>query len=110
MGNVERGDLEAEEILARAVALFGYSLEELFGDQRHKHLMRRRQATLYVLRALTDLSYPELGVLVQKDHSTVMNAVQKVSSEKANGGGMTYHLAERLLEVCNATPQFVEFY
>jgi len=109
VGDVEPGELEAEEIIRRASELFLYTREELFGRGMTRHLVRRRQALFYALRELTDMSYPCLARLTGFDHSTIMHAVVKVRKEMEMGG-VTAVVARRLLTALEAIPVSVEFY
>ena len=40
--------------------------------------MLARQVAMYLCRELTDLSLPQIGNLFERDHSTVLHAVDKV--------------------------------
>jgi hypothetical protein len=45
-----------------------------------------RQIACYVLRSTTKLSYPEIGKMLNKDHSTVIHAYNLIASRVAVGG------------------------
>ena len=52
---------------------------ELKGTRRHKHIVRARQISMYLIRKLMGISFPELGrIFGGKDHSTVLYAVNKI--------------------------------
>ena len=64
--------------------MFGYELEELKGKRRHRSLVQARQISMYVVRELTDLSYPAIArEFGGRDHTTVMHAVEKVVKQMA---------------------------
>jgi chromosomal replication initiator protein len=64
--------------------MFGYDLEELKGKRRHRSLVQARQISMYVVRELTDLSYPAIArEFGGRDHTTVMHAVEKVGKQMA---------------------------
>jgi chromosomal replication initiator protein len=64
--------------------MFGYELEELKGKRRHRSLVQARQISMYVVRELTDLSYPAIArEFGGRDHTTVMHAVEKVGKQMA---------------------------
>jgi len=64
--------------------MFGYDVEELKGKRRHRSLVQARQISMYVVRELTDLSYPAIArVFGGRDHTTVMHAVAKVGKQMA---------------------------
>lgn len=52
---------------------------ELRGARRLKHIVRARQISMYLIRKLMGISFPELGrIFGGKDHSTVLYAVNKI--------------------------------
>jgi len=54
-------------------------IEEILGRKRTKELVLPRQITMYLLRALCDLSFPEIGrEMGGKDHSTIMHGCEKI--------------------------------
>jgi chromosomal replication initiator protein len=68
-------------ILDATATTFGFSLEELRGKSRRRPLVTARQVGMYVCRELTDYSYPAIGrQFGNRDHTTVMHAVEKVST------------------------------
>ena len=71
--------------MAEAVAAqYRVTLEELFGRRRTRHVSVARAAFWAELRKI-DLSYPAIGELVSRDHSTIMSAVKMLQS--VQGGG-----------------------
>jgi chromosomal replication initiation ATPase DnaA len=103
------GEELAEEIILRACEVFKIPREELLGWTRSRYLIRRRHALFYVLRTLTGLSYPEIGQVVDFDHTTVLYAYKKVRREMEAGGRSAVQ-ARKLLAAFNAEPESVEFF
>lgn len=68
-------------ILETTSEIFGFSVEELKGKSRRRPLVTARQVAMYVVRELTDLSYPAIArEFGGRDHTTVMHAVEKVAN------------------------------
>ncbi|MDF1596674.1 MAG: chromosomal replication initiator protein DnaA [Acidimicrobiia bacterium] len=70
--------LTADQIMDRAAAAFGFSAVDLRAKSRRQPLVLSRQVAMYLCRELTDLSLPQIGNLFNRDHSTVLHAVDKV--------------------------------
>ncbi len=69
-------------ILDAACKLFDFPLEDLCGPARKRPLVDARQIAMYVMRELTDLSYPSIGEQFGgRDHTTVLHAVQKITGQ-----------------------------
>jgi len=69
-------------VLETASKLFDFPLEDLCGPARKRPLVDARQITMYVMRELTELSYPSIGEQFGgRDHTTVLHAVQKITGQ-----------------------------
>ncbi len=68
-------------ILEHTSAMFHFSVEEIKGKSRRRPLVTARQVAMYVMRELTDLSYPAIAhEFGGRDHTTVIHAVDKVKA------------------------------
>ena len=80
----EARPITPDVILDATSEMFGYDIDELKGKRRHRSLVQARQISMYVVRELTDLSYPAIArVFGGRDHTTVMHAVDKVGKQMA---------------------------
>ncbi len=72
--------LTMPDILAKVAQHFGVDPDAVRGKGRRKELVVPRQVAMYLIRELTTHSFPEIGrFFTDRDHSTVMYAVQKVT-------------------------------
>ena len=61
--------------------MFGFGVDELKGKSRRKPLVTARQIGMFVMRELTDLSYPAIArEFGGRDHTTVIHAVEKITA------------------------------
>jgi len=66
-------------ILDETSLKFGFSVEEIQGGSRRRPLVNARQIAMYVMRQLTELSYPAIArEFGGRDHTTVIHAVDKI--------------------------------
>jgi chromosomal replication initiator protein len=69
-------------ILDMTSKTFGFSIEELCGPNRRRPLVTARQIAMYVMRELTDFSYPAIArEFGGRDHTTVIHAVEKIGNQ-----------------------------
>ena len=69
-------------ILIAVADTYGLTVEELVGPRRARPLVTARHVAMYLIRSLTDYSYPSIGkVFGGRDHSTVISAVDKISAQ-----------------------------
>lgn len=83
---------------------FQVKTSELKSKRRHKALTLPRQVAMYLSRKFTKTSYPEIGEKFGgKDHTTVIHAVRKITSERKKNMDIIVHLdaLERVLERLN---------
>lgn len=66
------------DVLARVCKARGVALTTLKSKNRHASVVRARQEAMYLLRTHTPLSYPEIGRLLNRDHTTCMYGAEMV--------------------------------
>ena len=69
-------------IMDEAAAQFGFTIEEIMQSKhRQRPLVTARQIAMYVMRELTELSYPNIArEFGGRDHTTVIHAVEKIGA------------------------------
>jgi len=69
-------------ILAATALNYGFSVEAICGPSRTRPLVTARQVAMYLVRELTDYSYPAIArVFGGRDHTTVIHAVDKITTQ-----------------------------
>ena len=70
----------ADQILEATARAFDLSIDQICGPSRRRPLVAARQTAMYLFRALTDSSYPQIAVVFGgRDHTTVMHAQKKIA-------------------------------
>jgi chromosomal replication initiator protein len=71
--------IHPQRIIEVVAEYYKYPVEALRGKSRQRPLVIARQVAMYVMRELTDLSYPAIArEFGGRDHTTVIHAVEKV--------------------------------
>ena len=86
--------ISAATIMAATAEYFDTTVEELRGPGKTRALAQSRQIAMYLCRELTDLSLPKIGQAFGRDHTTVMYAQRKISSELAERREVFDHVKE----------------
>ena len=78
---VVRGDKpDVEQIIKAVGEQMQVKPQDIKGDRRQQGIARARQVAMFLTRRITGLSYPAIGEKFGgKDHSTVINAEQRIS-------------------------------
>ena len=75
----ENKPITATEILKLVSAHYGIKVSDLKSKSNARPIAYPRQVAMFICKALTDLSYPEIGKLFNnKHHSTVIYSVEKI--------------------------------
>ena len=75
-------EITADLILEETAKMFGWTVDDLCGKSRRRPLVTARQIGMYVMRELTDFSYPRIAeAFGGRDHTTVMYAVEKIKHQ-----------------------------
>lgn len=91
--------LDCDQIIKSCADSFRVSVADVKGQSRTQQIARARQSAMYLSRNLLNLSYPEIGRHFGRDHSTVMSAVRRVStnmSKDADYRRIVEHLEREL--------------
>jgi chromosomal replication initiator protein len=68
-------------ILEETAKFYGFTVEEIISKHRQRPLVTARQVAMYVMRELTELSYPNIArEFGGRDHTTVIHAVEKIGA------------------------------
>lgn len=79
----ENRPITANEILKVVSSHYGIKVTELKSKSNARTIAYPRQIAMFLCKALTDLSYPEIGkVFNNKHHSTVIYSVEKIEKLK----------------------------
>lgn len=82
-------------IMGQITDYFGVTLEQLCSADRSRVLVEARQIAMYLCRELTDLSLPKIGqAFGGRDHTTVMHANRKISSQMTMKREVYNHVTE----------------
>jgi len=85
-------------ILEKVSERYGFTVEEITGKSRRRPLVTARQVAMYVVRELTELSYPAIGrEFGDRDHTTVMHAVSKIEALMAERKAI-FHQVQALVQ------------
>ena len=70
-------------IVGDVASRHGVTVEEILGPRRHRHIINARfEAIAKVVEARPQWSYPTIGKLFNRDHSTIMSALDKIGARR----------------------------
>ncbi len=86
-------DHSPEAVLDAVAQEFNLAVSELKGPRRTRRISVPRQLAMYLLREISNLSYPQIGeFLGGRDHSTVMHGTSKIEKGLQEDEALREHL------------------
>lgn len=73
--------LTADAILDVVAEYYSVSRDDLLADSRKVNVVVPRHVAMFLIREELQLSYPEIGAIFNRDHTTILAACQKVLGE-----------------------------
>lgn len=93
------GPVAVREIIAATALASGLSFEEIRGPRRTPELVGWRQAAMYLAVVLRpDMSFPSIGKVFKRNHSTVMYGFEKVSDNFKKHEYLVVAILDRLTD------------
>ena len=78
----EERHVAAPDIIRFVAHHYGIKVADLKGRDNRRSVAFPRQVAIYLIREILGLSYPEIGKLFAKHHSTVMYSVETITEER----------------------------
>ena len=74
--------LDINTIISRVSTYYAVSRDDIMGTSRRADICLPRQIIQYLAYKNTGLSYPEIGKVFGRDHTTVMNSIKKITDKR----------------------------
>ncbi len=68
----------SDKILSKIAQKYDISVEDIKGSKRSRDIAMPRHIAIYLIREMTNMSFPQLGKLFGRDHTTILNSYQTV--------------------------------
>ncbi len=87
-------------ILEATAIRYGFTIDAICGPSRTRPLVTARQVAMYLVRNLTDYSYPAIArVFGGRDHTTVIHAVEKITGQMKERRQIYDQVTDLLLKI-----------
>ena len=99
LGGAEPVSVTVDKIFSAVFNKYSISKEELIGSKRTKDIAHARHVAIYLIREITEMSFPNLGRLFNRDHTTVMNSCDLITDKIAKNPLFNMELTELSKEI-----------
>jgi len=104
VSSVEPRRITPQMILEATAASYGFTIDALCGPSRTRPLVTARQVAMYLVRNLTDYSYPAIArVFGGRDHTTVIHAVDKITTHMKERRQLYEQVTDLTIKIRNGT-------
>ena len=86
-----------EALLAEICKRYHVTIADLAGRSRKQRIAWARQEAFYEMRQHATLSFPAIGKIFNRDHTTIMHGVKQVTRRRREAAQQTAELAQRIL-------------
>ena len=74
----EPANMTVTRIIDETGKKYDIPVDEILGRKRDKQIQNARNVSMYIIRQLTDLSLPEIGLMFDRKYTTVLSNIDTV--------------------------------
>ena len=98
-GGVVPVQVIVDKVFSAVYTKYGITKEDLLGQKRNKDIAFARHVSIYLIKNVTEMSYPGIGKVFNRDHTTMISSCELIA-KKRNGDPMfNIEISELLKEV-----------
>ena len=99
VGENEPPAVTAERVVERVSKKYGVSTDDIYGRKRTKHIALARSVAIHIIREITDMSYPAIGKIFDRDYSTIIYTNQMIIDECSKNPLLDIEIKELIKEI-----------
>jgi chromosomal replication initiator protein len=102
LGGAEPVNVTVEKIFAAVQNKYNISKSELVGKKRNKEIAFARHVSVYLIRAVTEMSFPNIAKVLSRDHATIIASYDKIQKKLSLDPVFNIEIEEMKKEVTTA--------
>ena len=80
LGGAEPVNITVDKIFTAVFRKYGISKEDLISPKRNKEIANARHVAIFLIREMTEMSFPNISKVFNRDHATIMSSYNKALS------------------------------
>ncbi len=79
----DNGNLKitAQKIISTVAEKYNVSENDIYSNKRTSNIAKARHICIYLIKKLMDLSYPAIGRILKRDHTTMLHSYETIANE-----------------------------
>ncbi len=90
----EPAGITAERILEKVSRRYNVTVDSIKSSKRTKEIAFARHISIYLIRTMTDMSLPQIGKLLGRDHTTILSSLKTIERELGSNSPADRDIAE----------------
>lgn len=99
LGGAEPVTVTVEKIFNSVYKKYNIKKDEIVSSKRTKEIANARHITVYIIRQVTDMSLPNIGKIIERDHSTVISSLDTIEKRMAQNPVFRTEMEEMVKEI-----------
>ncbi len=99
LGGAEPVTVTVDKIFAAVYKKYNIKRDEIVSSKRTKEIANARHITVYIIRQVTDMSLPNIGKIIERDHSTVISSLDTIEKRMAQNPVFRTEMEEMVKEI-----------
>lgn len=87
------------KVISAVSKKYGVSEDEIRGKKRNQEIVRARNIAIYIIRDITALSLPKIGLEFDRNHTTIMSSLNVIENEIKNKPLLELEIEELTKEI-----------
>ena len=98
-GGVVPVQVVVDKIFAAVYNKYGVEKAELLGQKRNKNIATARHISIYLIRQITEMSFPGIAKIFNRDHTTIIASCELISKRINSDPMFNVEISELLKEI-----------
>ena len=99
LGGAEPINVTVDKIFTAVFKRYGITKEDIIGQKRNKDIANARHIVIYLIREITEMSLPNIGKILNRDHSTVLTSIDKIKKKLTSDSMFNIEITELKNEI-----------
>ncbi len=99
LGGAEPVNVTVDKIFTAVYKKYGIKKEDIIGERRTKDIAQARHIAIYLIRQITDMSFPGIGKILNRNHATIISSIETVEKKIISSGSFSLEIDELIKSV-----------
>ncbi len=101
-GGVVPVQVVIDKIFSAVFGKYGISKEELLSQKRTKEVAFARHVCVYLIRQISEMSFPGIAKIFNRDHATIMSSYDQIAKRINNDASFSMEISEIKKEISSS--------